>query len=157
MKSKRRHTEIFRKFGLDVMKKCGKPLTKQSNTKALIYELANGESVRLKTNKNRVLIAKTDGPNIDAKQNLEVTNWILLVMPEVKGALDPVAAYLLPTSIVVDAFRSSHGKWLANPDTKTKGTNMTWVLRFDGSHSGRSDKNELYGYADRWNIYRLKP
>ena len=137
------------------MKKCGKPLTKRQNSRALIYETANGESVRLKTNMGRVLMSKTDSPDTDAKQNLEETKWILLVIPEVRNALGPLVAYLLPAEMVVETFRNSHAKWRSCPDTSTQGANMTWVLHFDEIRLGKPDKNELYGYAERWKIYRL--
>src|SRR5260370_41034626 len=107
--------------GLDLMRKNGKPLTKILGTgRSMRYTLANGETVRVRTCNDAILIVLADKPSgSDAKLNIEGTDWLLVVMPEVERTPGNIRAYLVPSSVAVEATRRSHDRWLnSNPNTK---------------------------------------
>src|ERR1700761_2584655 len=69
--------------GLAAMARAGKPLSKlPSKGRAMLYAMPNGESVRMRTCNDHLLIIVADRPSADAKLNIEGTDWLLLVMPE---------------------------------------------------------------------------
>ncbi len=115
----------------------------------MLYDLPNGETVRARTCNDHILIAVAKSAEKGASLNIEGTDWLLLVMPEVERTSGRVIAYLLPTQEVVDEVRRTHQEWLdSNPNTR--GDNTTWNLWF------RADGPEkASGYADKWNEYRL--
>jgi len=136
--------------GLEAMRRSGKPLTRiPTKGRAMIYALPNKETVRVRTCNDHVLIVVGDSPSPDAKLNIEGTDWLLLVMPEIERTKGKIHAYLLPVVDVETEARRTHREWLAsNPNTK--GDNRTWNLWF------RADGPEkASGYADRWSKYRL--
>lgn len=136
--------------GLKLMEENGKPLTRiPTKGRAMIYRTENGETVRIRTCNDHLLVILADRDEADARLNVEGTDHVLIVMPETQRTHGPIAAYLVPASIVVDAARTTHRNWLAtNPNTK--GDNRTWNLWFDESGPAKAN-----GYAEKWAKYRL--
>lgn len=136
--------------GLELMRQNSKPLTKITGTgRSMRYTLADGDTVRVRTCNDHILIVLSDKPSgADAKLNIEGTDWLLIVMPEVERTPGKVKAYLVPTPVAVDAARRAHQAWLdTNPNTK--GSNLTWALWF-------RDDEKTNNFAKVWNQYRLK-
>lgn len=157
MKFNRVDNRVLLKCGLELMRANGKPLTKQSSSggRAMLYDLPNGQSVRIRTCNDHTLVVVSDSVTINAKLNIEGTDWLLLVMPEIERVKGKVLAYLVPTDEAVKAVRDSHEKWLSS-SPNTKGHNTTWNLWFGDSGSGMSGREEKYGYARKWAKFRLK-
>lgn len=140
---------VLLEAGLELMRTNGKPLTRQpGHGRSMRFVMANGQTVRVRTCNDHVLIALADDPNPDkAKLNIEGTDWLLIVMPEVERTPGKVLAYLVPSQVAVDAVRFCHREWLKSEPT-TAGKNRTFNLWFDpGGKSG--------GYAEKWQKYLL--
>jgi hypothetical protein len=136
--------------GLAAMKLLGKPLSRlPSKGRAMIYGLPDGQTVRIRTCNDHLLIVVGDTAALDAKLNIEGTDWLLLVMPEIERTPGNAISYLLPTGEVEAEARRTHEAWLAgNPNTK--GDNRTWNLWFKkAAPAGAND------YATKWAKYRL--
>jgi hypothetical protein len=140
--------------GLDLMQQNGMTLTKiDSFGRSMMYKLTDSKSVRVRTCNDHILIVLADKPSKDAKLNIEGTDYLLIVMPEVERTPGKVKAYLVPTKVAVEASRKGQQVWLdSNPNTK--GDNRTWNLWF------RKDANEQPNiwndYATKWAEYQLK-
>jgi hypothetical protein len=135
--------------GLALMSQVGKPLNKvATQTRAMIYELATGDKVRVRTCNDHILVVLAGSAEADAKLNIEGTDHLLIVMPEKERTPGPVIAYFLPTAVAVETVRASHLEWLAlNPATSEN--NRTRNLWFD-------DEPTLWrGFAAKWRQYRL--
>jgi len=136
--------------GLTAMRLVGKPLAKQpAKGRAMIYALPNGETVRLRTCNDHLLIVVSDRPTADAKLNIEGTDWILMVMPEIERTAGKTVSYLLPTAEVEGEAHRTHQEWL-NGNPKTGGDNRTWNLWFRADGPGKAND-----YARKWHRYRL--
>jgi hypothetical protein len=138
--------------GLSLMRQNGKELKKQTDSpgRAMLYTLPNGQSVRARTCNDHILVTLAESTAPDARLNIEGTDFLLIVMPEVERTPGKVIAYLVPSSVAANAARTEHSKWLASkPDTN--GRNTTFNLWFDGEPSWISE-----GFASRWSQYRLK-
>lgn len=134
--------------GLSLMRGAGKPLDKMPTaSRAMKYRLANGETVRVRTCNDHVLVVVAESTRKDAALNIEGTDHLLIVMPEVPREPGPVIAYLVPTATAVRSVRKAHSEWLdSNP--ATKGNNLTWNVWFgEAAKSG--------GFANKWSQYRL--
>ncbi len=137
--------------GLAAMTAAGKPLTRRpSKGRAMIYALSNGETVRIRTCNDHLLIVVADRSSADAKLNIEGTDWILMIMPEVERTPGNIDCYLLPTAEVEAEARRTHQEWL-NGNPKTGGDNKTWNLWFKAD--GPEKAND---YARKWQRYKLK-
>lgn len=149
-KSPRIDNDILLNAGLKLMEENGKPLKKiQSTGRSMLFELPNCETVRARTCNDHILIVLADHPAEDAKLNIEGTNWLLIVMPEVERTPGKVIAYLVPTPVAVDAVRTTHKQWLStNPNTN--GSNTTWNLWFEQNGPAKAN-----GFATKWGKYRL--
>jgi hypothetical protein len=144
-------SETLVQAGLDAMRRLGKPLAKQpSKGRAMIYALPSGETVRMRTCNDHVLIVVADSPSADAKLNIEGTDWLLLVMPEVERTAGKTVAYLLPVAEVESEARRTHREWLAT-QPNTKGQNTTWNLWFRKDAPGKAND-----YATKWARYKLQ-
>jgi hypothetical protein len=143
--------DVLLAAGLDLMKQNGKPLTKQSGSgRAMIYAMPNGETVRVRTSKDRTLIVTADKPSPhDAKLGIEGTEWLLIVMLEVAFTPGKVEAYLVPTAVAVAAARAEQQAWL-DSQPNTAGKNTAWALYFDGKQPATGTD-----FKDAWNAYRL--
>jgi hypothetical protein len=136
--------------GLAAMSRAGKPLTKlPSKGRAMLYALPNGETVRMRTCNDHLLIVVADNPSAEAKLNIEGTDWLLLVMPEIERTAGKTVAYLLPVSEVEGEARRTHREWLAT-EPNTKGQNTTWNLWFRKDAPGKAND-----YATKWARYKL--
>jgi len=116
----------------------------------MMYSLPDGKSVRVRTCNDHILIVVADKPSSDAKLNIEGTDFLLIVMPEVERTPGQVTGYFIPTTVAVRASRSSQQAWLdSNPNTK--GDNKTFCLWFrkNGKTTMSSD------YETKWAEYRL--
>jgi hypothetical protein len=136
--------------GLDLMRQNGKSLKKVTGFgRSMRYILQNGETVRVRTCNDHILIVLSDKPEgLETKLNIEGTHWLLIVMPEVERTPGKVRAYFLPTSVAVEAARRTHHDWLAtNP--QTRGNNLTWCLWF-------RDDEKTNNFDKIWGQYRLK-
>lgn len=142
--------EALVEAGLAIMDQIGKPLTRTpTKGRAMIYSMPDGQSVRVRTCNDHILVTLADSAEEGAKLNIEGTDYLLIVMPEAERTHGPVMAYLVPTTVAVEAVRTTHRDWLAsNPNTK--GDNRTWNIWFD--NSGPSKAN---GFAGKWAEYRL--
>lgn len=137
--------------GLAAMRGAGKPLTKiPSNGRSMIYGLPNGETVRLRTCNDHVLIIVSADPTLGAKLNIQGTDWILIVMPEVERTEGRVLAYLVPTAEVETEARRTHQEWLSSKP-KTRGANTTWNLWFKSNGPAKANN-----YALKWAKYRVE-
>ena len=156
MKPDRVDNEVLRDAGLELMRANGNPLRKRpSPGRAMLYEMPNGQSVRVRTCNDHVLVVVADKPTIDARLNIQGTDWLLIVMPEIERAEGKVVAYLVPTEEAEQAVRKSHEEWLSsNPNTM--GHNTTWNLRFGRTPSGMTSRKGKQRYAEKWAKYRLK-
>ena len=137
--------------GMAAMRAAGKPLTKlPSKGRAMIYALPNGETVRMRTCNDHVLIVVSDSPEPGAKLNIEGTDWLLTVMPEVERTPGNVFAYQIPTKEVEAEARRTHQEWLASKPN-TKGKNTTWNLWFKSDAPSKANN-----YAIKWAKYRVE-
>ena len=143
-------TSVLLADGLRLMRENGKPLERVAG-RARIYRMSDGDTVLVRTNNDRRLLATADRPELDAFLDIQRSDWLLLVVPEVKRTVGNVAAYLVPAEEAADAVRSSHEAWLSShPDTK--GENKTWVLWLDPFPSNSAGSGV---YAEKWAKYRL--
>jgi hypothetical protein len=148
--SDRIESETLVEAGLAAMGRAGKPLAKlPSKGRAMLYALPNGETVRMRTCNDHVLIVVADSPSAEAKLNIEGTDWLLLVMPEVERTAGKIVSYLLPVSEVEGEARRTHREWLAT-EPNTKGKNTTWNLWFRKDAPGKAND-----YATKWAKYKL--
>ena len=140
--------EELLKVGLSLMKRANRPLERlKTNTRSMQYTLPNGETVRVRTCNDHVLVALAASARKGAALNIEGTDHLLIVMPEIPRTAGSVIAYLVPTEVAVDAVRTTHADWLAsNPNTK--GENRTWNIWFD-------EASKAGGFAEKWAKYRL--
>jgi hypothetical protein len=137
--------------GLEAMRRKGQPLTRrQVRGRAMIYETGNGETVRVRTCNDHVLIILADSTDLNAKLNVEGTDWLLVVMPEEPRTPGAVVVYLIPAKEVVAEARKTHEEWLAS-EPNTKGGNVTWNLWFNDAGPSVAS-----GYAEKWSRYRLE-
>jgi hypothetical protein len=141
--------QLLLESGLELMRQNGKPLTRQPGFgRSMRYAMANGETVRIRTCNDHVLIVLADDVDPDkATLNIEGTDWLLIVMPEVQRTAGKVLAYLIPTPVAVEASRRSHREWL-NSNPNTRGGNTTFNLWFD-------EGGVSAGFAEHWKQYLL--
>ncbi len=134
---------------LALMKADGKPLERvQTGTRSMRYKLANGETVRVRTSNDHVLVVLADSPDPGASLNIEGTDYLLVAMPEVPRQGGAVIAYFIPTAVAVKEVRRSHEEWLATKPA-TRGNNRTWNIWFDDG------PNSWSGFATKWANYRV--
>ena len=144
-------TKTLRAVGLRLMRENGKSLQRTS-ARGQIYEMQNGETVRMRTQVDRVLMTNADRATThDATIDIEAQDWLLIVMPEVARTHGPVAAYLVPSAVAAEAVRRGHQAWLDSMP-ETHGENTRWHLWFDESISTAPQSG---GFASRWSKYRL--
>ncbi|MCY3878138.1 MAG: hypothetical protein OXF74_03040 [Rhodobacteraceae bacterium] len=67
--------KMLREAGLELMRENGKPLTKLSSSgRAMLYSMPNGESVRVRTCNDHILVVVADKPAADASLNIQGTD-----------------------------------------------------------------------------------
>ena len=140
--------------GLDLMQQNGMTLTKiDSFGRSMMYKLADGKTVRVRTCNDHILIVLADKASKNAKLNIEGTDYLLIVMPEVERTPGKVKAYLVPTKVAVEASRKGQQVWL-DSSPNTKGDNRTWNLWF--RKDANEESNIWNDYATKWAEYQLK-
>jgi hypothetical protein len=134
---------------LSAMKATGKPLRRiETGTRSMQYMLENGETVRLRSCNDHVLVVIADSTSSDSALNIEGTDHLLVVMPAKPRTPGPVNVYFLPASIGASDVREAHRLWLASkPDTK--GSNRTWNVWFAEGPPGCSH------FAEKWAQYQV--
>ncbi len=141
--------ELLLNAGLSMMATEGNPLQRiQTGTRSMKYKLTNGKTVRVRTCNDHVLVVLADSPEPGAKLNIEGTDYLLIVMPEVPRQRGPVIAYFLPASTAADDVRRAHADWLASGPA-TKGNNRTWNIWFDDGPA------VWFGFAQKWSKFRV--
>jgi hypothetical protein len=150
-KTPRIANDILLQAGLTLMGQNGKPLRKVSSFgRSMMYALPNGETVRVRTCNDPILIILSDkASGDDAKLNIEGTDWLLIVMPEIPRTPGKVLAYLVPTEVAVSTCRKTHALWLATKPN-TSGNSTTWNIWFDDGHKPWN------GFASKWSKYLLE-
>ena len=143
--------DLLLQAGLQLMKQDGRPLTKISSSgRSMKYALRNGETVRVRTCNDPILIVLSDkSSGDDAKLNIDGTDWLLIVMPEIPRTPGKVLAFLVPTEIASSACRKAHALWL-DSKPNTGGNNTTWNIWFDDGHKPWN------GFASKWSKYLLE-
>jgi hypothetical protein len=137
--------------GIQLMRHNRKPLKRVSgHGRSMIYELPDGERVRVRTCNDHLLIVLADSPAEDATLNIEGTEWLLIVMPEEERTPGRVTAYLVPTEVAAKAARESHKAWLET-SPNTNGANVTWNLWFSREKTEKPHNH----FHDKWETYRL--
>lgn len=141
--------QVLLASGLQAMQAAGKPLQKmQTNSRAMKYQLSNGETVRVRTCNDHVLVVLADSAEESATLNIEGTDHLLIVMPDVPRMSGLINVYFVPTNVAVTAVRQTHANWLAS-NPSTKGNNRTWNIWFDDGPAMSG------GFAKKWSEYRL--
>jgi len=136
--------------GLAAMQRYGKPLTRvRTKGRSMVYSMQNGETVRVRTCNDHLLIIGANAPTPNAQLNIEGTDWLLIIMPQVERTVGSVLVYLVPTVEAVSEARKAHSAWLAT-QPNTAGQNRTWALWF--SQEGPEVSND---YANKWSRYLL--
>lgn len=149
MKAPRIPSDILRDCALRQMEEAGKPLEKlPTNSRAMLYKMENGETVRIRTTNDPILIVVADAVGPEANLNIEGTDHLLVVMLETPRTPGPVRSYFVPTDIAVPAVRKSRQEWL-DSDPNTKGENRTWNIWFEDT--GRPSGN----FEKKWAEYLL--
>lgn len=135
--------------GLSLMRTAGQPLERlQTGTRSMRYRLSSGETVRVRTCNDHVLVVLADSPDPGASLNIEGTDHLLVVMPEVPRQSGAVIAYFIPAAVAAQDVRRAHSDWLATKPF-TKGNNRTWNIWFgDGPAT-------CAGFASKWAQYRV--
>jgi hypothetical protein len=69
--------------GLKLMRDAGMPLERApARGRAMIYRLSNGQTVRVRTCNDHVLVVLADESSETAKLNIEGTDHLLVIMPQ---------------------------------------------------------------------------
>jgi hypothetical protein len=119
----------------------------KTGTRSMIFEMEDGRTVRLRTTNDPVLICVAETNDVEAKLNVEGTDFLLLAMPEIPRTPGRVLVYLVPTQRVLTDVKESHKAWLAtNP--RTKGDNHTRNIWFENRGTPWS------GFHDKWSEYK---
>jgi len=143
-------SEILVNSGLAAMKRTGKPLAPlRREARATIYVMPNGETVRMRTCNDRKVVVVSWTDALDAKLNIEGTDWVLLVMPEVRRKLGKTICYLVPTNVLAAEARCVREAWLARKPDRVR-NNRTWKLWFGQKKGGNASDLETM-----WSQYRL--
>lgn len=141
--------QVLLEAGLAAMRAAGKPLEKlPTKSRAMKYRLSNGETVRVRTCNDHVLVVLADSTENGASLNIEGTDHLLIVMPKTPRLAGPVHVYFVPTPVAVKAARESHAEWLAS-NPSTRGNNRTWNIWFDDMTT------TSHGFARAWAQYLL--
>ena len=137
--------------GLQIMRNAGRELKKiKTSGRAQIYEMNNGETIRVRTCNDHVLLIAAENDGTYENMSIKGTDWILVVMPEIERTQSNIMAYLIPTDIAVEEARKILSEWTAI-GSKTRGEHVTWYLFFSGDKGKRA-----YGYHEKWKQYLME-
>jgi hypothetical protein len=91
--SARVSNESLLEAGLTLMREAGRPLERlPTNSRAMKFSLSSGETVRVRTCNDHVLVVLADRAEKGARLNIEGTDYLLIVMPEVPRTIGAVSA-----------------------------------------------------------------
>jgi hypothetical protein len=130
-------TAIFERL----MAQRGTPVQRIPDERAVVYQLPDGKTVRLRTNNLPVLVA----PKNEAGRFAFEANDFVAIVIALRGKIH---VYVIPSEVVARTLRDDRQRWLA--ESPTHNDNLTPVLRFDG----RPDNNG-HGYAEEWHHYHV--
>ena len=149
MKTPKIRSEILRDCALKQLEEEGTPLEKlPTKSRAMLYKKQNGETVRIRTTNDPVLVVVADSTDPEANLNIEGTDHLLIVMPEVPRTPGPIKSYMVPTDVAGSAVRKARQEWL-DSSPNTKGNNKTWNIWFiDKDRPGG-------GFANKWSNYLI--
>jgi hypothetical protein len=115
-----------------------------------IYRLPDGRTLRLRTNRSRVLMTGAVGENryhIDAPMNLEGQDFVGIAMPAQRPGW--VDCYQIPTDVAISALHTAHATWVqAHPNTPEQ--SAVRVVSFDGDPQRPGE-----GFAVKWAQYLI--
>lgn len=141
--------QVLLETGIAAVRAAGKNLQKmQTGSRAMKYQLDNGETIRVRTCNDHVLVVLADSTEDSAALNIEGTDYLLIVMPTIPRTDGSIITYLVPTDVAVKGVRQAHADWLKTSPS-TKGNNRTWTIWFDDGPVTYS------GFAEKWSQYRL--
>jgi hypothetical protein len=136
--------------GLEVMRRNGNPLERRpSKGRAQIYSSKSGQSVRLRTCNDHVLIVVSERPDPSSPVNIEGTDLLLIVIAKERRQVGEVLVFLVPTEVAVKAAREGYKSWLDRSPV-TRGKNTTWNIWFDETGLDAS-----HGFMKKWHQYLL--
>jgi len=142
--------KVLRLCALDIMENSDLPIKEvPSPGRSMIYKLSSGETVRLRTSNDPVLVVAVEPSDVGPKLNIEGTDKLLLVMPEQPlNRWENIVGYLMPTSEVIAAIKSSYPKFFDRQTNRLK-TKQALTLSFEdsGKPSG--------GFEGKWERYLL--
>ena len=147
----------LRDAGLELIKRNGTPLKNISSPgRSMIYAMPNGETVRVRTCNDHVLIVTANEPipSKNTKMNIEGTDWLLIVMPDFKQDKGNIIAYHVPVNVAVEAIKSSHQHW-QDSNSSTRGNTKTWRLQFHNDFTDKDSRIHKHNYSDKWAIYKI--
>ena len=150
--------ETLRHAGLELMNRNGIPLRKiPSQGRSMIYAMPNGETVRIRTSRVHVLMVNANESILSKVPNLNIegTDWLLIVMPAFERNENRIIAYLVPTTVAVDAIKTSH-QHLLDSSFDTYGNNKMWCLWFDKEFSGKESCSQIHNFGEKWAKYQIE-
>ncbi len=149
MKAPRISSSVLRDCALKQMTELGNPLERlPAKSRAMLYKMRNGETVRLRTTNDPILIVVAESADPESSLNIEGTDHLLVVMPETPRAPGPVRSYLIPADVAAAVVRKAHQEWL-DSKPNTKGDNRTRNIWFEDT--GRPSGN----FEEKWSEYLL--
>lgn len=141
--------EALLNAGINALAATGRKMVRvPTGSRAMIYRLETGETVRVRTCNDHILVVLASSPDDGAALNIEGSDYLLIAMPEIARTEGRVISYFIPTRIAVEAVRHARAAWV-NSGPATKGNNRTWNIWFD------DDSGPTSGFASKWSQYRL--
>ena len=145
--------------GLELMAQNDMPLVEKvaHTRKAMIYKMGDGTTVRLRTSNDHILpVVTKDVTTVDpeAPINIEGTDWLLIIMPEIERTHGNILAYLVPTDVAVTAAKGGYRAWLDSANIHEAKGNRSRNLWF-GDPSSRPSYDGRCDYAEEWKEYLL--
>jgi hypothetical protein len=135
--------------GLESMATAGKPLAKvNTGTRSMMYRMSDGGSVRVRTCNDHILVVIATASNNRPTLNIEGTDYLLFVVPQVERTKGAIEAYLLPTLEVSRSVRSAYADTLSKIDGihNHSTTCNLWLADGEGA---------AFGFRSRWAAFRL--
>ncbi len=116
--------------------------------RSMIFSLRSGETVRLRTSNDPVLVVTIEPASDGPKMNIEGTDYLLFVMPEETRTWGAVKGYLVPTRKALKSVRETIERLFHDTDVwPSKPTALSvWF-----NETGRADGN----YDEKWSGYLI--
>ncbi len=108
----------------------GRPLTKlPSRGRTMFYKLPNCETVPARSCNDHILISVAVEPTADAPLNIEGTDWLSIVMPEVERTDGRIIGYLVPTEEAAEKARQRQRVTVKQSEHQGRKHNMESPVR----------------------------